>query len=335
MKYGVLLINLGTPLSYKRRDVFRYLNEFLTDPRVIDLPFLKRQLLVRGLITPFRHVSSAKAYKAIWTQQGSPLLFHTQNLKKALQESLGRDYVVEIGMRYQEPSIEEALKSFQNHHLDKILIVPLFPQYASATTGSIYEKAFKILSKWNYHPEIKFLSSFYDHPSFIESFAAISQNYPLSEYDHILISFHGLPISQLEKTNSSCQKCTGCCNTLSKRNKNCYSAQCYKTAKSLIESLNLPQDRFSVAFQSRLGKSPWLTPFTSDRLKMLAQKGDKKVLVICPSFVCDCLETLYEIGIEYQELFHQFGGEKLTLMEGLNTHPTWVKALKTLICDTM
>ena len=332
-KTGVLLINLGTPLSYQPKDVRIYLNEFLSDPRVIDLPFLTRQFLVKGVIVPLRYKTSAKSYKEIWTPDGAPLLKHTQKAQSKLQTLMGDEFVIEIGMRYQQPSIEQALKNLQNHPLKKLIVIPLFPQYASATTGSIYEKLFKLLSKWNVIPELKVINSFYDHPRLIETFASIAKSYDVNSYDHILMSFHGLPERHIKKADpyKCCLKQLDCCQNLSFKNRQCYSAQCHTTAKKIASSLTLSQDRYTICFQSRLGKDPWLGPSTAEIIEKLPSHGHKKVLVMCPAFVCDCLETLHEIGIEYQHLFQNSGGKSLTLMEGLNEHPLWIQTLKELI----
>lgn len=332
-KTGVLLINLGTPLSYKPKDVRVYLNEFLLDPRVIDLPFLTRHLLVKGIIIPLRYRQSAKSYKEIWTEEGAPLLKYTQKTKTKLQTLMGDEFVIEMGMRYQEPSIEQGLINLQKHALKSLVVIPLFPQYASATTGSIYEKLFKILSKWNVIPKLKVIDSFYNHPKLIEAFTSIANSYDINSYDHILMSFHGLPERHIKKADphKCCLASSDCCQNMSFKNKQCYSAQCHATAKSIAASLNLNQDRYTICFQSRLGKDPWLGPSTADIIQKLPGQGHKKVLVMCPAFACDCLETLHEIGIEYQHLFQASGGKNLTLMEGLNEHPLWIETLKELI----
>jgi ferrochelatase len=216
-KTGILLINLGTPLSYKPKDVRLYLNEFLSDPRVIDLPFLTRHLLVKGVIVPLRYRQSAKSYKEIWTEEGAPLLKYAQKTKDHLQTLMGNEFVVELGMRYQEPSIELGLRNLQKHPLKNLVVIPLFPQYASATTGSIYEKLFKILSKWNVIPKLKIVNSFYDHPRLIEAFSSIAKSYEVNSYDHILMSFHGLPERHIKKADpyKCCLESVDCCQSLS------------------------------------------------------------------------------------------------------------------------
>lgn len=332
-KKGVLLINLGTPDSPKPRDVFRYLNEFLTDKHIIDLPFVWRQLLVRGLIVPKRYKMSARTYAQIWTKEGSPLLLHTQKQKQLLQEVLGDEFYVEIAMRYQNPSIASALKTLEQISLKELTIIPLFPQYAAATTGSICEQVLSLFKKWRTLPALRIVNHFYNHPTLIHTFATIAQQYDVHSYDHLVFSFHGLPEEALRKAHPQgpCLQSDSCCKQLCAKNRSCYGAQCYATAQAIADRLNLQKERYTVCFQSRLGKNPWIAPFTSDVIKRLPQKGAKKVLVLSPAFVCDCLETLYEIGIEYQAEFIAHGGTSLTLMEGLNTHPLWIQTLKELV----
>jgi len=330
---GILLVNLGTPDSPKTRDVYRYLIEFLTDDRVLESPWLIRQFLVRGIIVPSRYRQSSKSYHDIWTSKGSPLKAYGYQIQETLQERLGRNYVIELGMRYQNPSIETALKRLQQAAVDKLVILPLFPQYASATTGSIHQKVMEVISKWNIIPELQFVNHYSTHPRLIEAFCAVASPYPISNYDHVLLSFHGLPQSQLLK-GDSCGQCLSkdsCCSAVTEANKNCYSAQCYATARALIEKLNLDASQFSISFQSRLGKEPWLQPYTNEVITNLAKRGKRRLLVFCPSFVCDCLETIYEIGIEYAKEFKHAGGEKLDLVPGLNDHPAWIEALMDFI----
>lgn len=331
-KKGVLLINLGTPDSYRPRDVYRYLIEFLTDSRVIDLSWLRRQLLVRGIIVPFRFRQTAKLYKSVWTDEGSPLLIHGLNVKNKLQAALGDGYKVSLAMRYQNPSIDLALEELQRIPLEELIILPLFPQYASATTGSVHQKVMEKIKDWTVIPKMTFINSFADHPGFIEAFSTIGKRYNPSDYDHVLFSFHGLPERQIKKADYGSACLQGeCCSRKTKENQHCYKAQCYTTARALAANLNLKQEQYSISFQSRLGRDPWLQPYTSDVLKSLVDNNKKRVLVFCPSFVCDCLETTCEIGIEYQHEFKERGGEHLQLVEGLNSHPAWIDGLKQMI----
>lgn len=334
-KTAVLLVNLGTPLSYHPRDVKTYLHEFLLDPKVLDLPSWFRYFLVKAVIVPGRYRQSARAYKAIWQKQGSPLLIHTQAMAAQLQKLLGDTFIVDSAMRYQQPSIQETLQRLQPLPLKQLVIIPLFPQYAAATTGSICEEVFNHLKTWPTLPGLKIVNTFYDHPQLIEAFSAIAASYPLSSYDHVVISFHGLPERHIKKADPHrlCLTKNNCCKTLSSCNAHCYSAQCYAMAHAIASTLKLSSDRYSIGFQSRLGKDPWLTPSTSDILQKLPQLGKKNILVMAPSFVGDCLETLYEIAIEYDHLFQSYGGTKLTLMRGLNDNPLWIKTLQTLVLD--
>lgn len=339
-KTGVLLVNLGTPDSAKTGDVRRYLTEFLTDGRVIDVPWLPRQLLVRGLIGPFRANSSAKTYKAIWDEEkGSPLKFISEELTELIQQSLDKveqnetKYLVELAMRYQSPSIEQALNKLRKQDVQQYIVVPLFPQYASATTGSVHQKVMEIVCKWQSIPSISFINSYFDHPKFIHAFTEIGRTYNPHEYDHVLFSFHGLPQRQLRKADdyNYCLKEKDCCKNLSIKNQFCYGAHCYNTATAIAQNLEIPEEKFTVCYQSRLGPDPWMQPYTVKTLEELAEQGKKRVLVFCPAFVADCLETIFEIGEEYQEEFEEWGGEKVQLVESLNTHPLWVDALTDII----
>jgi len=329
-KRGVLLVNLGTPLSPKPKDVFRYLIEFLTDGRVIDFPWLKRQLLVRGLIVPFRYKQSTEQYRHLWTKEGSPLLMYSERLQRKLQEVLGNDYHVALAMRYQYPSIMAGLEKLRKEEVDELIILPLFPQYASATTGSIYQKVMHELQNWQVFPKLIFINHFFDHPAMINAFCARASQYSLSSYDHVLFSFHGLPERQIRKASEDCLT-INCCRQLCQKNRFCYKAQCFTTAQAIADQLNLKEEQYTICFQSRLGKEPWIQPYTSDVLHICAKQGHKRLLVFSPSFVCDCLETTYEISSEYQREFKQLGGEQLQLVEGLNDHPLWIDALKQMI----
>lgn len=332
MTTAVLLINLGTPQSPEPNDVYRYLIEFLNDERVIDAPWLFRQFLVRGIIVPNRYKASAASYRAIWTSEGSPLMHLSQQLKTGLQSYLGNNYVVELAMRYQEPSIENILLPLLEKRPTHLIIVPLFPQYASATTGSVYQKVMEVMHTTKVFPHLSFISHYFNHPSLLEAYKMIATPYLEKPYDHILFSFHGLPKKQLQEKGcqNSCSK-NLCCYSLSDKNKFCYSAQCYNMAQRLAETLQIPKEKYSVSFQSRLGKDPWLEPFTNEKLLSLAKSGQKRVLIFCPSFVSDCLETIFEIDKECREEFIHAGGEQLDVVPSLNAHPAWIKALAEII----
>jgi len=334
MKKGILLVNLGTPDSPSVSDVRTYLDEFLMDGRVIDIKPIPRNLLVRGVIVPFRAPQSAKIYKEIWTEKGSPLLLYGLENKRLLQESLGDDYVVALGMRYKNPSIESALNELKAQNVKSIQVIALFPQYASATTGSVHQKVMEVVSKWQTIPEISFVNSYHNHPDLIDIFAENGRKHGIESFDHVLFSFHGLPQRQLLKADESksyCLKDKSCCQSLNDRNYHCYSAQCFDTARLIANNLGLTSDQYTVSFQSRLGKEPWIEPFTSAVIQQKAKEGKKRILVFCPAFVADCLETLYEIAIEYQEEFVEAGGEKIQLVESLNNNPRWINILKGLI----
>lgn len=328
LKTGILLVNLGTPDSPSVADVRRYLREFLSDPRVIDINPIGRFLLVNLIIAPFRGPKSAKLYKEIWTEKGSPLMNYTALQKQGVQKILGDDFQVEFAMRYQSPSLESVLEKFRKPVYKKIRVIPLFPQYASASTGSVQQRVMEIVSKWEVVPEIEIVNSFCDDPGMIEVFASKGRALQPSGYDHVLFSFHGLPERQIRKADSfdHCLK-NNCCATLTEKNAYCYRAQCFQTARKIAEVLDLPEEKYTVTFQSRLGRDPWVKPYSDDVIRERAKKGDKRLLMFAPAFVSDCLETIHEIGVEYDELFRELGGEKVQLVESLNADPAWLEAL--------
>jgi len=333
-KKGILLVNLGTPDSPATADVRKYLDQFLMDERVIDIPKLNRTLLVKGIIVPFRSPKTAKLYKEIWNENGSPLLYYSRLQAKMLQERLGGDYHVELAMRYQSPSIESALANLKAGLVESIQVIPMFPQYASASTGSVMQLVMELVSKWPTVPPISFVNSFHDNELMIKVFAENAKKHHVESYDHVLFSFHGLPEGQLLKcdhTGSYCLKSADCCQTLNDTNKFCYSAQGHDTARLIAKELNLSKDQYTVCFQSRLGKEPWVQPYTTDVLKKLAGEGKKRLLVFSPAFVADCLETLYEITVEYHEEFKALGGEHVQLVESLNDSPIFIEALAGMV----
>lgn len=338
-KTGVLLVNLGTPDSPSVKDVRRYLFEFLNDPRVIDIPAIARFILVNFIIVPFRAPKSAKVYNELWTnndlpdgRKGSPILYYGKSVKEKLQKSLGVDFDVQLAMRYQKPSMGDVLAEMYRKNLEKIIIVPLFPQYASATTGSIIEKAMKIIGKWWIIPEIKVINQFYDNGNYINSVIERAKKYNIDEYDHVLFSYHGLPIRQVDKVYKDGTLCEehNCETEINETNQYCYKATCYATTRLIAEKLNLNQEKYTVCFQSRLDKK-WLEPFADKVVIERAKNGDKKLLVFSPAFVADCLETIIEIGTEYQQLFKEHGGEKVQLVESLNDHPMWIETLRKMV----
>lgn len=327
---GVLLINLGTPLSFQEKDVFRYLIEFLTDPRVIDFNWLKRQLLVRGIIVPKRYKQTAHAYQHIWTENGSPLIVYGKQCQTELSSLLGSDYCIELAMRYQQPSIKEGLDRLIKQGVKQLIILPLFPQYASATTGSVFQAVMEHLCHYQWLPQLTFINDYATDPLMIKAFGVLGNQFDISSYDHILFSFHGLPERQVQSSHPDCLTDSHCCEE-KRANFSCYKAQCHATAHAIVKELSIPSEKFSICFQSRLGKEPWLQPYTNEMIGNLAKRKKKNVLIFCPSFVCDCLETIYEIGYEYKKEFLHLGGEKLDLVPGLNSHSLWIQALSSMI----
>ena len=335
-KTCVLLIQLGTPDSPKTSDVRRYLSEFLNDPRVIDLPYLARKLLVNGIIVPFRAPKSAKIYQELWEMSGgvSPLITHTENVTQLLQEKMDEQFTVEFAMRYQNPSMDMVLEKIRKVNYDKIIIIPLFPQYASASSGSAIEKAMNIIRKWWVIPEIKIVSQFWDSEGYINSIVERSKAFDLKSYDHVLFSYHGLPERHVDKVYEGTDLCADqpCESELNDKNKLCYKATCFATTRLIAEKLNLKDSDYTVCFQSRLDKK-WLTPFSDEIVEEWAKKGAKRLLVFSPAFVADCLETLVEIGSEYQEIFEEHGGETVDLVPSSNDHPEFVSCLNQLVLN--
>ncbi|MEQ8626535.1 ferrochelatase [Ekhidna sp.] len=331
-KKGVLLVNLGTPDSTKVSDVRKYLREFLMDKRVIDIPGFPRFLLVQGIIAPFRAPKSAKEYRKLWDERGSPLKYYTEDITELLGKKLSEEYSVKFAMRYQNPSIHSVLKEFQKEEVAELHVIPLFPQYASATTGSVIDKVMEITKQWQIIPEIKFTSQFLEEELFIETICDQGKTLMAKEsYDHFVFSYHGLPERQIRKGSYGdyCQL-GSCCDTLNEHNRYCYRAQCFETTRLVTTKLGIKEEDYTVCFQSRLGKDPWVKPYTEDVLKELAKNGTKKVLAFSPAFVSDCLETTIEVGQEYHEEFIEAGGEVWDLVPSLNKEEKWVECLKQL-----
>lgn len=334
MKTCVVLINLGTPDSPSVSDVRKYLREFLMDERVIDINPLGRWLLVNLIIAPFRGPKSAREYKKLWTPEGSPLLLHGIKVKDDLQKLLPENYTVEFAMRYQNPSMQSVFGRISKANYDRIVLLPMYPQNASSTTGSSLEKAMEIIRKWWVIPEIKMISQYYDHPKYIQAFCERGKKHRPDNFDHVLFSFHGLPERHVDKVYTDNRPCKDhhCETGIDEQNKFCYKATCYETAKQIADKLQIKN--YSVAFQSRLGKDPWLEPYADKTVELLAKQGIKRLLVFSPAFVADCLETTVEIGEAYKELFEQHGGEHLQLVESLNDHPLWVECLRDLVLQS-
>ena len=327
-KPALLIVNLGTPDSPSYFNVFKYLREFLMDGRVIDIPAFFRFILVTLVICPLRSFSSGKIYKQLWDLSGgeSPLLKNTRELTTKLNEAQEK-FNVFYAMRYQTPSIKSTLAHIQKTNPTDLIVFPLFPHYASATSGSVYAEVTKQLSKEWVIPNFNFISQYYDHPAFIEAWIKTAQNYDIEQYDKILFSYHGLPKSQVNKVYKDMQ-CDGknCEHEINDDNHYCYKATVYETSKLIADRLNIPQDKYEVSFQSRLTNN-WLEPFSDEVLKSYPAKGIKKVLVFSPAFTADCLETIIEIGHEYKELFEESGGQKLDYVESLNFSDAWVQAI--------
>lgn len=329
---GLLLVNLGTPDEPTAPAVRRYLRQFLSDPRVLDINPVGRAALLNLVILPRRPAQSAEAYRKIWDPVlGSPLLFHSRDLTRLVGERLGAGWQVELGMRYGSPSIESALEALRTAGADAIVVLPLYPQYAASSTGSSLEEVYRLAAaRWN-TPSIAAVPPFYDQGSFIAAFAAVGRPILASERpDHVLFSFHGLPERHMRKSDESGRHCLaspGCCDRVDGVNRNCYRAQSYATARALAAALSLDGDSWSVSFQSRLGRTPWIRPYTDVVLDELAARGVKRLAVFCPAFVADCLETLEEIGIRGRDQFRAAGGDDLVLVPSLNSSPAWVDAV--------
>ena len=329
-KKGLLLINLGTPDDPRYLSVFKYLRQFLMDPKVITVPYILRFILVSLIIVPFRAFSSGKIYKKIWTENGSPLIVNTSALADKVSKKVPH-IEVEFAMRYQSPSIEDKLKKLISQNLDEIIILPLFPQYSTATTGSVFDEISRVLKKQSVTPSIKFINQFYEQESFIDSWEDKLKSFDIDEYDHILFSYHGLPTKAVDDIyeDSLCAD-NNCENKITNENKFCYKATCYETTRLIASRFNLSPDKYTVSFQSRLTKN-WLEPFTDEVLESLAKEGKKNILIFSPAFTADCLETIIELGDEYKELFIDAGGDNLDYVESLNYSDTWADAIIDII----
>jgi ferrochelatase len=334
---GLLLLNLGTPDEPTTPAVRRYLREFLSDPRVLDIHPVGRAALLNLVILPRRPAQSAEAYRKIWhPQRGSPLLFHSRDLAGRVADELGSDWRVELAMRYGQPTIADALERLRRAEVDRLVVFPLFPQYASSSTGSALEAVYRRLAaSWNV-PSVSVVPPFYDEPAFVAAWAAVGAPV-LAERkpDHVLFSFHGLPERHMRKSDESanashCLASADCCAAVNGANRNCYRAQCYATARSLAAALELGAGSWTVTFQSRMGRTPWIRPYTDHVIPELAAAGTRRLVIFCPAFVADCLETLEEIGIRARDQFAAAGGDELTLVPSLNSSPAWVDTVVAL-----
>jgi len=335
---GLLLVNLGTPDAPETGAVRRYLREFLSDKRVLDIHPVGAWLLLNAIILPFRSPKSAHAYRAVWTEQGSPLMVHSRALTAGVARQLEGEYVVELAMRYGNPSLPDAVARLRARGVSDFTVLPLYPQEAPSSSGSSLARTYEVLgSSWDV-PNVRAVPAFHDHPGFLDAFTEVAR--PVisgARADFVLFSFHGVPERHVRKTDTSgthCLASAGCCDALTDANRHCYRAQCYATARGLAARLGLAPEGWSVSFQSRLGRTPWVSPYTDFVLPELATKGVKRLAVMCPSFVADCLETVEEIGIRAREQFLASGGESLTLVPSLNGHPAWVDTVVRLVRES-
>jgi len=333
-KKGVLLINLGSPDSTTVSDVRKYLREFLMDGRVLDMPWPIRWCVVNLAILPSRPKESAEAYKKIWTPEGSPLVVSSHHIQRELQRRLGNEAVVELAMRYQNPSIESAITKLKDQGVTELLVFPLFPHYAMSSYETAVVRAQELSARIAPAMRLQIAEPYYDNAEYIAALVASAKPYLQQEYDHLLFSFHGLPERHLRKadpTGSHCLSAPNCCETPSVAHATCYRAQCFATMRAFVKAAGIPPNKYSVAFQSRLGRDPWLKPYTDFELTRLAGEGVKKMLVICPAFVSDCLETLEEIAMRGKETFLKDGGTDLKLIPCMNEHPRWLEALEKIV----
>ena len=332
-KQGVLLINLGSPESTRVPDVRRYLNEFLMDPRVIDVPWPLRRFIV-GMILIRRPKESAHAYSTIWTAEGSPLVVSSRNVAAELQRRVGDQVPVGLAMRYQSPGIGPAIQELATRGVEDLLVFPLFPHYAMSSFETAAVRAQELAARLAPAMRLKVVDPYFDAPEYIAALVASSEGYLQGGYDHLLFSFHGLPERHLRKSDPTGQHCLNrpdCCQTPSPAHRTCYRAQCLASAREFVAAAGVPEGKFSVAFQSRLGRDPWLKPYTDHELVRLPESGVKRLLVICPAFVSDCLETLEEIAVRGRETFLQAGGREFAQIPCLNEHPRWMEALESLV----
>lgn len=332
---AILLVNLGSPDSYEVQDVKRYLSEFLMDEKVIDIPYLQRLLLVKGIIVPFRSPKSAAKYKSIWTKEGSPLICYTKKLTELVAKET--EVPTYMCMRYANPDPDSVIKKIHGEHPDlkELIVLPLYAHYAMSSYETALDHVKNAYIKGSYAFKLSAIPPFYEHPAYINALSESIRPFLKNEYDHLLFSYHGIPERHIKKTDITHGHClmqADCCNQNSKAHFYCYKHQVKETSRLVAKQLNLPAEKHSFSFQSRLGQDKWLKPYTAGLLKELPAKGIKKLVVVCPSFVSDCLETLEEINIEGRELFMEAGGESFTLVPCLNTNADWVKTIS-ILCN--
>ncbi|MGA2176912.1 MAG: ferrochelatase [Verrucomicrobiota bacterium] len=328
---AVLLVNLGSPDSPSVEDVRTYLGEFLMDGRVLDAPYPVRWCIVHLTILPKRPAQSAEAYEKIWTPEGSPLVVTSRKVRQALQDRAG--VRVELAMRYRNPSIPVAICKLRDEGIEEVLLIPLFPHYAMSSYGTAVERVREVIAEVAPHISLTVAPPYYDHPDYIRAMTAAASESLKQDYDHLLFSFHGIPERHLRKadpTGGHCLMSQDCCAVNSPALNTCYRAQCFRTAEAFVGMASIPKQKYSIAFQSRLGREPWLKPYTDHVLEGLAKAGTRKLVVICPSFVSDCLETLEEIGMRGRQTFLDSGGADFRLVPCLNEHPLWLAFLEKL-----
>ena len=332
---GVLLVNLGSPDSPAVGDVRRYLREFLMDGRVLDAPWPIRFGIVHFAILPRRPHESAEAYHKIWTPEGSPLVVTSQRVTQALRQRIA--WPVELAMRYQNPSIPKAIGLLKAKGITRLLVVPLFPHFAMSSFETAAERVRQVAAREAPGMQVEIVAPYFEHPHYIKALAASARPHLGEDYDQLLFSFHGIPERHLRKSDPTHSHCLGhadCCQRPSPAHATCYRHQCFRTVEAFVREMGIPQDRYCVSFQSRLGRDPWLQPYTDQELARLARKGVKRIRVMCPAFVSDCLETIEEIGLRGRETFLEAGGEDFKLIPCLNEHPAWIDALTQLISES-
>jgi ferrochelatase len=332
MQKAVLLVNLGSPDSPSVPDVRRYLREFLMDGRVLDVNWLVRFCLVNFAILPSRPKQSAHAYQSIWLPEGSPLIVISRKVQAKLQACVS--FPVELAMRYQNPSILDAVRNLSQKGTEEILLIPLFPHYAMSSYETAVVRVQEVVAQLAPQMRVQVQPPFFADPDYISALVGSAREFLSREYDHLLFSFHGLPERHLRKSDPTGRHCLAsenCCTVPSPAHATCYRAQCFKTVSAFVETAGIPAGKYSISFQSRLGRDPWLKPYTDHELPRLAEAGLKKLLVICPAFTSDCLETLEEIGIRGKETFLSVGGKELTLIPCMNEHPLWIEALRKMV----
>lgn len=330
-KRGIILMNLGSPDSPSTPDVKKYLDEFLMDGRVIDYPYIFRLLLVKGIITPFRAAKSAEAYESIWTKEGSPLVHITQQVREKLEPLIGAP--VEIAMRYGAPDMKTAYDRMaaRTPGVEEVVLLPLYPHYAMSSYETAVAHAENVYKKGRYKFKTSVIPPFYDNPDYIDALTSSIRPYIKNDGAHLLFSYHSIPERHIHKsdpTHSHCLQSGDCCSQPSEAHRYCYRHQCYVTTQLVVDQLGLTKDQYSVSFQSKLGRSAWLTPATTARMEQMPGEGIKKLMVVCPSFVSDCLETLEEVAIREKENFLEAGGESYEFIPCMNVQQKWVQTIK-------